>query len=166
MKYFPSTLCPGTHMYDSAHANALSLVHLAALVPHVYAHTACSFGHVNGGSRLTRAKAKWVFFRSAIMPSECAQTKLLGWHPQNPNLTVPAQPVSTRNKAKPFRKIWNKHIQTYCLSHLGTTNGFSSYRRLKIYAYLHQYPFSLSQYYIHFASHKVLRYLPRLSSCN
>lgn len=138
----------------------------AALVPHMYAHAACSFGHVDEGSRLKRAKAKWVFSGLQLYPLSAGRQNYSVGTPRNPNLTLPAQPISTGNKAKPFRQIWNKHIQTFCLSHLGTANGFSSYRRLKIYAYLHQHPLSLSQYYIHFANHKVLRYLPLLSSRN
>lgn len=75
-------------MYAGARANALSFLHLAvpcsrARPTHVRT-TACSFGHVNEGSRLARAKVKWVLFTSAIIPSECRQTKLLGWHPRTP----------------------------------------------------------------------------------
>lgn len=53
--------------------------------------------------------------------------------------TLTAHSISMGNKAKPFRQIWNKHIQTFCLSHLGTTDGFSSYSKLKMYAYLHHF---------------------------
>lgn len=85
--------------------------------------------------------------------------KLLGWQPRLPNLTPPVHLISMGNKAKPFRQIWNKHIQTFCVSHLGTTNGFSSNGRLKIHAYSQQHP-SLSKCHSRFASHEVALYLP------
>lgn len=88
----------------------------------------------------TRAKAEWVFFRSAIIPSaECRQWNYSVGTPCTPIPHSLHTPISMGNKAKPFRQIWNKHIQTFCLLHLGTTNGFSSYcrSRLKIYAYLY-----------------------------
>lgn len=34
--------------------------------------------------------------------------KLLSWHPQHPNPTLPVHPISMGNKAKPVRQIWNK----------------------------------------------------------
>lgn len=88
MKQFPSTslqerTCMIVLMQMYYHS-CISQYHAAMLVPHMYAHAACSFGYVTVGSCLAHAKAKWVFFRSAIIPSECRQTKLLGWHPRTP----------------------------------------------------------------------------------
>lgn len=134
------------------------------LVPHTtYAHALCSCAHMTDDSRLSPPpsfshvpKQNGCFLRSAIIPSaECRQRNYL--------VGTPAHPISMGNKAKPFRQIWNKHIQTFCLSHLGTTNGFSSYSRLKIYAYLHRRS-PLSKYHCHFACHEVALYLPMLSS--
>lgn len=169
MKHFPSASLQEhtcTLVLVQMHYHSCILLYsAAALVPHMYARRMFIWPCKRGFSPRTCQSEMGII--QVCNYSLCVQAdKITRLAPQNPNLTLPAHPVSTGNKAKPFIQIWNKHIQTFCLSHLGTTNGFSSYRGLKIYAYLHQYPLSLSQYYIHFASHKVLRYLPLLSSCN
>lgn len=106
----------------------------------------------------------WYFFLGLqLHPLQCVGGKYAQLAPQHPNLTLTAHPISKGNKAKQFRQIWNKHIQTLCLSHLGTTNGFSSYSRLKIYAYLRWNP-SLSKHRSHSANHEVSLHLPPVSS--
>lgn len=165
IKHFPSTslqehTCTIVLVQMHYHP-CISLYRAAVLVPHMYAHRMLIWPHKRGFSPHT-CQSEMGIFQVCNYTLWVQADKITRLAPQHPNLTLPAHPVSTGNKAKPFRQIWNRHIQTFCLSHLGTTNGFSSYRRLKIYAYLHQCPLSLSQYYIYFASHKVLRYLPLL----
>lgn len=161
---------PVTRMNDSPHANVLSFLHLAlpgshAGPTHVRTPRMFIWPRIRRFS-LRTCQTKMGIFQVCNYTLWVQAAKLLGWHPQNPNLTLPAHPISTGNKAKPFRQIWNKHIQTFCLSHLGTTNGFSSYRRLKIYAYLHQHPFLFPNITFILPAVKCSGICPRLSSRN
>lgn len=161
---------PPTHMYDGPHANVLSFLHLALSSSHAgptHVRTRRMFiWPCIWGFSLRTCQSKMGIFQVCNYTLWVQAAKLLSWHPQNPNLTLPAHPISTGNKAKPFRQIWNKHIQTFCLSHLGTTNGFSSYCRLKIYAYLHQRPFRFPNITFILPAVKCSGSCPRLSPRN
>lgn len=98
------------------------------------------------------AKAGWLFLRSAIILS--AEHRQ-----QNYSVGTSSTPISHSLQTQFQWEIKQNLLgsfttthPTFCLSHLGTTNGFSSNRRLKIYAYLHQHPFSAS----------ILRILPTI----
>lgn len=98
------------------------------------------------------AKAGWLFLRSAIILS--AEHRQ-----QNYSVGTSSTPIShslqTQSQWEIKQNLLGSYTTThptFCLSHLGTTNGFSSNRRLKMYAYLHQHPFSAS----------ILRILPTI----
>lgn len=106
MKHF--SLCPPPQhtcmmvLMQMCYHFYISLYQAAMLVPHMYAHAACSFGHVYEGSRYARAKAKWVFFRSAIIPSECRR--------QNYSVGTHRTPISHSQHTPSQREIRQNHL--------------------------------------------------------
>lgn len=153
--FFPSTSFQETHVCGGAHANGaiIPTSHSTARprLSRAWTHATAGLFGKRGSSLSHVPKRNGCFSGLQLYPLSAGGEITRLAPPRTSNLALPAHPISTGNKAKPFRQIWNKHIQTFCLSHLGTANGLSSSRRLKIYAYLHQRPLPLPQYYVRFA---------------
>lgn len=114
---------------------------LSHIRAHTHTHATYSCGHMTNDppQLFTHAKAEWVFLRSAIIPSECRLENYLVGTPSTPISHSPHSSSQWEIKQKYLDRTGTNTSKPFCLSHLGTTNGFSSYSRLKMYAYLQQH---------------------------